>query len=190
MKTIRYPFLRAIAALVLGLILVLFPAEAANYLVITTGLVFLIPSLVSLLNHLGAPADERRFFPIVGMGGALFGLLLLIVPGFFADLLTLLLGFILLMAGLQQLVSLWMARAWVTTPAWSYLTPLLIAAAGLTTLCNPSWARSTVFVVLGIAALCYAVGELLNWFLFMRKRPLPKPTHPEPLPGVGEGMSD
>ncbi|MDR1004102.1 MAG: DUF308 domain-containing protein [Prevotellaceae bacterium] len=171
MKAISYSLLRAIAALALGLVLVMFPAQAGSYLVITIGLVFLIPSLVSILSHFSAKKEIRRFFPIVGIGGALFGLWLVIMPEFFADLLTLLLGFVLLMAGVWQIASLLSARRWTSVPGIFYLIPSLIMIAGLVALLNPMGVRATAFIVIGVASLVYAVSELVNWFVFTRKKP-------------------
>ena len=95
MKGISNSFLRTICALVIGLILVMFPNEAGDYLVITIGVVFLIPSLLSIIGYFAMTAEERRRLPIEGIGSLLFGLWLIIMPGFFADLLTFVLGFIL-----------------------------------------------------------------------------------------------
>ena len=94
MKGISNSFLRTICALVIGLILVMFPNEAGDYLVITIGVVFLIPSLLSIIGYFAMTAEERQRLPIEGIGSLLFGLWLIIMPGFFADLLTFVLGFI------------------------------------------------------------------------------------------------
>ena len=45
------PVLRCIFAIVLGLVLVLWPEAAVTYLVITIGICFIIPGLFSLLNY-------------------------------------------------------------------------------------------------------------------------------------------
>ena len=50
MKGLSYSFLRAICALVIGLVLVMFPDQAGDYLVITIGVIFLVPSLVSIIS--------------------------------------------------------------------------------------------------------------------------------------------
>ena len=49
MKGLSYSFLRAICALVIGLVLVMFPDQAGDYFVITIGVIFLVPSLISRL---------------------------------------------------------------------------------------------------------------------------------------------
>ena len=87
MKGISNSFLRTICALIIGLVLVMFPNEAGDYFVITIGVVFLIPALLSIIGYFAMSAEERRRLPIEGIGSLLFGLWLIIMPGFFADLL-------------------------------------------------------------------------------------------------------
>ena len=51
MKGLNGSVLRCIFAIVLGLVLVLWPEAAVTYLVITIGICFIIPGLFSLLNY-------------------------------------------------------------------------------------------------------------------------------------------
>ena len=171
MKGLSYSFLRAICALVIGLVLVMFPDQAGDYFVITIGISFLVPSLVSIIGYFAPNAEMRHRFPIEGVGSLLFGLWLIIMPGFFADLLTFVLGFILVMGGVQQLASLSAARRWMPVPGGFYVVPVLILLAGLVALFNPTGVRSTAFIIIGISSMVYAASELLNWFKFTRRRP-------------------
>ena len=50
MKGISNSFLRTICALIIGLVLVMFPNEAGDYFVITIGVVFLIPAVLSIIG--------------------------------------------------------------------------------------------------------------------------------------------
>lgn len=138
MKGLNYSLMRIICALIIGLLLVLFPVQAGEYLVITIGVVFLVPSLISLIGYLVQKAELRRRFPVEGLGSLLFGLWLVVMPGFFADLLTFVLGFILMMGGVQQMASLMAARSWMKVPGGFYVVPLLILIAGIVTLFNPT----------------------------------------------------
>ena len=83
MKGLSYSFLRAVCALVIGLVLVMFPNQAGDYFVITIGVIFLVPSLISIIGYYAQNAEVRRRFPIEGIGSLLFGLWLVIMPGFF-----------------------------------------------------------------------------------------------------------
>ena len=173
MKGLSYSFLRTIAALVIGLILVMFPNQAGDYFVITIGVIFLVPSLISLIGYWARRTEVPRRFPIEGVGSLLFSLWLIVMPDFFADLLTFVLGFILLMGGVQQIASLYAARRWMHVPMGYYAMPVLILVVGLTALLNPLGARSAAFILIGAGCLVYATSELLNWFKFGRRRPKP-----------------
>lgn len=171
MKGLSYSCLRAVCALVIGLVLVMFPNQAGDYLVITIGAFFLVPSFIGIMGYYTQGADVSRRFPIEGVGSLLFGLWLIIMPGFFADLLTFVLGFILAMGGVQQIASLSSARKWTSVPGGFYVVPVLILLAGLVALFNPTGVRTTAFLIIGISSLVYAVSELVNWFRFTRLRP-------------------
>lgn len=173
MKTMNYSLIRMLCALIIGLVLVLFPDAAANYIVITIGVLFLIPGLISLFGYFAIKPQEGRSyrFPIEGIGSLLFGLWLVAMPDFFADVLMFLLGFILMLGGVQQIASLTMARRWMRVPAGYYIVPVLILLAGLTSLFNPTGARNTVFIIIGVSSIIYALSELVNWFKFSRRRP-------------------
>lgn len=173
MKSLNFAFWRALAALVIGVLLVVYPNEIGNYFIIIIGIFFLIPSLISLISFalINNNEEKHRRFPIESVGSLLFGLWLIITPGFFADLLTYLLGFILIMGGIQQIASLLGAKKWMVVPAGFYVMPVLILLAGMLALFNPGGVRSTAFIIIGVAAIAYALTDLMNWFRFMRHRP-------------------
>lgn len=166
-----YSFLRAIFAMIIGFILVLFPNEAGDYFVITIGVVFLIAALISIITYYSQRADERIPFPLSGIGSLLFGLWLVIMPTFFADFLTFIFGFILAIEGIQQIAALMAARNWVLVKKRFYVVPVLVVISGLITVINPMGVRSTAFIMIGITNLIYAISELVHWFVFIRHRP-------------------
>lgn len=61
MRGLSYSFLRAICALVIGLILVMFPDRAGDYFVITIGVVLLVPSLITIIGYFVQPAGASPF---------------------------------------------------------------------------------------------------------------------------------
>lgn len=189
MKGISYSFLRAICALVIGLLLVIYPDRAASYFIITIGVIFLVPSLISIIGYFVQKEEERRRFPIEGIGSLLFGLCLIIMSVSFANFLTYILGFILVMGGVQQLASLSAARRWMPVPGGFYIVPVLILLAGLVALFNPTKAQSTAFIIIGVSSLVYAVSELVNWFKFTSRRPK-VPVAPEAAPKADDAIED
>ena len=134
----------------------------------------LIPGVISLFGYFGRKRQEGEAaprFPIEGIGSLLFGLWLIVMPEFFADVLMFLLGFILIMGGVQQIASLSMARRWMPVPGAFYPVPSLILIAGIIALFNPTGARNTAFIIIGVSSLVYSLTELINWFKFTRRRP-------------------
>ena len=64
-----------------------------------------------------------------------------------------------------------MARRWMSVSGAFYLIPSLILIAGIVALFNPTGARNTAFIIIGISSLVYSLSELINWFKFTRRRP-------------------
>lgn len=180
----NYSLIRTVCALVIGLVLVLWPNAATNYIVITIGVLFLIPGFIALVGYFAtkaAPGGTRRF-PVEAVGSFLFGLWLVVMPAFFADILMFILGFILILGGVQQIASLMAARRWMRVPGGFYVVPSLILIAGVVALFNPMGTRNAVLMIIGISSLVYAVSELTNWFKFDRRRPK--------LPGKNDAIED
>lgn len=171
MKRFGHSLLRAACAFALGLVLVLFPGRAAEYLVVAVGCLFVIPSLVSIAVYVAGRSGGAVRFPFFALGSLLFGIWLAAMPGFFADMLTYVLGFVLALGGMQQVAALTAARVWMRVPAVFYVAPVLIMASGLVALFNPVGTRSTLFVIAGAGCLVYALAEVVNWLRFSRRRP-------------------
>lgn len=172
MKKINNSILRSIFAVILGLVLVLWPEAAVTYLVITIGICFILPGVFTLLNYFTRQKIEGEsspMFPIEGAGSILFGAWLVIMPAFFVSILMYILGALLVIAGIQQIVMLASARKWSVVPAGFYVMPVLILLTGVMILAYPFSAATNTFVIFGIACILYGINELINWYKF-RKR--------------------
>ena len=64
MKTMNYSLIRILFALVIGLVLVLWPNTAASYIVITVGVAFLIPGVISLFAISDVRNPKTEFRPV------------------------------------------------------------------------------------------------------------------------------
>ena len=172
MKTMNYSVIRIIFALIIGLVMVIWPGNVANYLVITIGILFIIPGLITMIGYFSAKNDTAKpRFPIEGLGSFLFGLWLVVFPDSVVTLLMYFLGFILLLGGIHQLYSLIVARKWTTVPVGFFVTPVLILIASLVILASPNESQQTAFIIIGITAIVYAASELLNYFRFLNHKP-------------------
>lgn len=67
MRSINGAVLRSAFAMVLGFVLVLWPEAAITYLVITIGILFILPGLFAILSYFTRPKNEngeKPMFPI------------------------------------------------------------------------------------------------------------------------------
>ena len=130
----NYSIIRCICALVIGVLLVAWPEAAILYLVITIGVLFLVPGLFSLSGYLIRGKQDGSRFPIAGLGSLLFGLWLMIMPAFFVGILMYVLGAVLVLAGISQIVNLSAARSWTVVPGGFFVIPVLVLIAGIVVL--------------------------------------------------------
>lgn len=174
MKKIDISLITYIISIIIGTVMVLWPALVADYLVFAIGLLFLIPGAVSVIMHLtnrGRSGATGFLFPLPGLGSFLFGLLLMLVPSFFANMIAFVLGLSLSAGGLFQIVQLSHARTWTKVSFFAYIVPVMLFLLGIATLFNPSEAKETTFFIIGIGVLVYSVSGFVNWLVFTRKRP-------------------
>lgn len=163
--------IRSALAIVLGFVLVMWPDAAVNYLVILIGVLFMLPALYALIRYFVRPAqpeEGKRIFPIEAAGSLLLGAWLVATPTFFVNILMYVLGGILVIAGIQQMVSLIRARQWSHVPFGFYLMPTLLLLTGAMILAYPFDAVANTFVIFGIASLFYGVCELINAYKFKK----------------------
>lgn len=171
MRNLNGPVVRGSFAILLGLVMVMWPEVAITYLVITIGVLFMLPGILAALSYFARPRDEsgsRGIFPLEAAGSILFGAWLVAMPGFFVGILMYVLGALLVIAGAQQIASLVAARKWSRVPLGFYIMPLLILVTGVMILAYPFESAANTFVIFGIAILFYGTCELVNWYKFKR----------------------
>ncbi|MDE6799155.1 MAG: DUF308 domain-containing protein [Phocaeicola sp.] len=176
MKTMNYAIIRCICALVIGVLLVVWPEAAIVYLVVTIGVLFLVPGLFSVFGYLVRGRRNEAMFPVIGLGSLLFGVWLMVMPAFFVSSLMYVLGAVLVLAGISQIVNLSAARTWTVVPAAFFVVPVLVLTAGIVVLFNPFTAATVPFLVLGVSGIVYGVSDLINILRFRQKK---EPVMPE-----------
>lgn len=169
MKMMNYAMMRCVSAIVIGVLLIVWPEAAILYLVIAIGVVFFLPSLYSLIGYFRKGRQLGMYFPIVSLGGFLFGLWLMVSPAFFVGILMYVLGAVLVFAGITQVVNLLSARSYAVVSHGFFMIPILILLAGLIVLVNPFAAATIPFVILGVSSTAYGISELINLYKFRKK---------------------
>jgi len=169
MKRMNFSMMRCVSAIVMGVLLMVWPETAIIYLVIAIGTMFFLPSLFTMIGYFMKGRQLGMYFPIVGLGSLLFGLWLMISPAFFVGILMYVLGVLLVFAGISQIGGLLGDRSHATVPFGYYVMPVFILLAGLVVLVNPFAVASIPFIILGISSTAYGLSELINIYKFRRK---------------------
>ena len=167
---------KSIVAIVLGLVLVLWPTEVLNYTVKIIGAVFCVTGIISFLVSM-RDQDERSAWGLTsfnGIGSIILGILLWSMADFFTNMLMYLLGFILIVAGIGQLVMLTSARKFGYIAPLSYVYPVIILLAGLIVFANPFSAKEGIITFFGAVTIFYGITDLINQYKVNQLR---KETH-------------
>ena len=88
------------------------------------------------------------------------------MPTVFIGFLMYVLGFLLLLAGIFQILTLASIQRNTTVALFFYLFPVLILVTGIIILINPFDSMNTVLIVFGIAAIVYGIIDIINYFKF------------------------
>ncbi len=170
MKTINYSIVRAVCALVLGVLLVAWPDAAIFYLVFVIGILFFVPGVYTVVSYFIKRGKTKISFPVAGLGSLLLGLWLIIMPAFFVGILMYVLGIVLVLAGVTQIINLSSARAWTAVPVGFFVMPVLVLVAGIVVLFNPFTVAALTFIVLGVSCIVCGASDLVHFFCFRQKR--------------------
>lgn len=179
MRILQSSLFRALCAMVIGTLLLLYPGETATWIIILIGILFLSSGVLSCAVYVIAlmrskPGvtitdasgrvilPERPTFPIVGIGSLVLGLILILMPETFRDILVYLIAVILIVGGIGQLVTLDRLRR-VGRVQWGYwICPSLILIAGVVAVFRPTWVTALPVIIVGVAMVVYGLTEIVN----------------------------
>ena len=182
MRILQSSIVRAICAIVVGYLLVIYRTEMVQWLTIATGALFFISGLISVIAYyaekrkavktaerLAAMAEMRDgndapenpedieraimpSFPIVGLGSMILGVILALMPTTFVSGMMYVLAAILILGAINQYFNLASVRKISTIPFIFWLFPTIILGVGIFMLVKP----------LGWCLIFYGVVECIN----------------------------
>ena len=154
--------LRALIALVIGIMMVISPEKALTTVVKVIAAFLFASGLVSLI--VGLKEKSKGSLPLMSFNAlvdVLLGLVLFMFPGFVAKFMIYLIGFMLLAFGVMQLAALFAARRFINLGLGSFVLPVLVTLVGGFILFNP-FAESVMVVIAGASLIVYGASELLS----------------------------
>ena len=170
MKSTDFMMVQNVLALILGILLVMWPEAAIIYLVMVIGAIFAFSGIMALVRYIRHRSLMGYGYPVLGVGSLLLGIWLILAPSFFVNILMYIIGVLVIFGGINLLVNLSAVRKWGRVSFYNYIFPLLIILAGLLVLVNPFAAASIPFIILGICCMVYGIVNIINVLKF-RKQP-------------------
>lgn len=155
--------IRAVAALAIGIVMVLSKTDAMVLAVRIIAAFLLASGVVSLV--VGYRSRQNNQMPLMGVNGfvdILIAFLVFLFPHFVAGLIVYLIGFVLIGFAIFQLVALASANKVMKVGFTAFLMPVLVLLAGAFLLARPTFIGTAVGTVAGAALIVYGVSELLS----------------------------
>ena len=178
MKKVSINLLTNVILLLAGIILIVFHTVPDILLWGTRvmGAMFLLPAVTYLIMVAVRHADARTSADYMGVlpavGGLCFGLVMMLKPGKFDEILQLLMGMLLVVLGLFHIIYLLLSRGSIRVKGWYHVCPLLVLLCGILSLALPALRNSVSAVVLvtGICLLLFNFTSLQEYLAERRVR--------------------
>lgn len=171
MKFISSYIFRSLCSLLVGL-LMLFNAEHMPALIVRIiGLLFLLPGIFGVAAYIygqfSRSALVRPSFPLMSIGSIFFGVFLELYPNEFISYLVFLMGFLLLLAGISQFLSMLANRKVSPFSLLLIFLPIVLIAVGAYCVTHSNEAAGTLFKILGATCIYYGLSDM---FLALRTK--------------------
>lgn len=158
----------AIAAIVVGIVLVIYPATALTIVIITIGALLMLSAIASIVdyyklkNHHLHPSPSMIFNGVVS---AIVGVILIISPLFFVSFLLTLLSILLLLGSIGQLITLAYGRSkGAVIPIYLFIVPILLLILSVVMLTAPQDSAITITSMFGYGIIIYSAMELISLY--------------------------
>ena len=185
-KMMQNVFVRALCVLILGVILVIYSGDVSRWIVMASGILFILPGLVGLISYWRRDKQSRQFmlYPLIALGSILFGVVQLVLPDLFFEALRYVLACAMLILALLQVYSLWNIRSGgVKASLIYYLFPLAEMGASLFVIFFGKFAENDPMPLLIVGGTCIVYSLVDLWFeVLVRRSVVPAEDKIEKLP--------
>ena len=195
MKKVSINLLTNVILLLAGIILIVFHnvPDILLWGSRVMGAMFLLPAVAYLIMVAVRHADARTSADYMGVlpavGGLCFGLVMIMKPDKFDEILQLLMGVLLVVLGLFHIIYLLLSRGTLNIKGWYYLCPVVVTLCGVLSLTVTPMREnvSTVVLITGICLLLFNFTSLQEYLAERRvRRTITQPSQPVVPQPVGE----
>ncbi len=183
MKIIQSSIFRAIVAIAMGVLLVKDPSGTLRWITILLGVLFLVMGVMSCINYFvhifherraaveidekGRPVRRSAFgvgrsaFPMSSVGSVLFGLVLILRPSLFDEILMYILGAFIIVGAINQLVKLALINRIARVHWLFWVFPIILFVIGVWLIIKPFAVLDTTMYAIGWCLLLLGVVECI-----------------------------
>lgn len=155
---------RSATSVLAGVLMVVLGTDALNLIVQIVATFMIVSGIFSLIVGLRNKGKETYVLLIYStVINLLIGVLLFVFPEFVANLMFFIIGFVLLLFGILQIVSLFSARSVMVVSLAAFIIPVFITLAGGLILFTP-FTKEIMVMFCGVILIVYGVSEIFTFF--------------------------
>lgn len=157
------PVIWGVASVLTGVMFIWLNIQIVNWILILLGCLLLLAGIIPIISSI----IRKKSLPLVSSFEAIIGLIVLVFNTKLIALLFILLGALLILAGIQQINSLLNIKRinGVKVPFYHYIVPILCIICGVIAIWNPFAVQTTLLIFIGWCILLHGLWTLISLLL-------------------------
>jgi uncharacterized membrane protein HdeD (DUF308 family) len=168
-------------SVVTGLVIVLIPDLSLETVMRILGALMVLDGLVAMVLSHFRQNKQAGMYTLVpkGVVSLIIGTILVLFPTFLVEVFIFVIGFILLIAGLSQLINQLAGRSVMGFSPILTLISLIAFLSGIVLMARPFESAQTILIFFGVIIALYGAGEIYWSFKLRKFQKQMKPEQPE-----------
>lgn len=161
------PVIWGVSSVLTGVMFIWLNIQIVNWILILLGCFLLLAGIIPIISSI----IKKKSLPLVSSFEAIVGLIVLAFNTKLIALLFILLGALLILAGIQQINSLLNIKRinGVKVPFYHYIVPILCIICGVIAIWNPFAVQTTLLIFIGWCILLHGLWTLISLLLLRFK---------------------
>lgn len=157
------PVIWGVSSVLTGVMFIWLNIQIVNWILILLGCFLLLAGIIPIISSI----IKKKSLPLVSSFEAIVGLIVLAFNTKLIALLFILLGALLILAGIQQINSLLNIKRinGVKVPFYHYIVPILCIICGVIAIWNPFAVQTTLLIFIGWCILLHGLWTLISLLL-------------------------
>ncbi len=157
------PVIWGVASVLTGVMFIWLNIQIVNWILILLGCLLLLAGIIPIISSI----IRKKSLPLVSSFEAIIGLIVLVFNTKLIALLFILLGALLILAGIQQINTLINIKRinGINVPFYHYLIPILCIIGGVIAIWNPFAVQTTLLIFIGWCILLHGLWTLISLLL-------------------------